>query len=478
MTAPTGGSAEPSRERIEQQARAVCSPAAIEAALAAGASADAVAVEDILQRAMQREGLPLGEVAVLLQVTDPALRGRIREAARRVHDRLFGRRIGPSVPICPTNRCAQDCLYCPLRRSNTRLRRFAATPRDMQRQIAAVLDEGHRHVNLVFGDDRSGVQYVRDMVWAAYGVRSGMAQIQRVDLNLDPPRVVDLRELRDAPLGTFHMFQETYHPAAYAALHPDGLKADYAWRLTGPDRAHEAGLPDVGLGVLLGAGDWRFDVPALLMHAAYLTAAYGRGPHTISYPRMVPAPGAPASQEPERQVSDEDFTFLVAVTRLAAPEVGIILSTPVVTEVRRELYSLGVSQVSVGSTTYPGVYTDDGDPTSAGALTIGRPRALEDLVYRMCDVGFVPNFCGVCFVQRRHEALVDQAPAPARAPERCAPNALLALNEYLLDYASSETKTVAGRLIQGELARLPAEVRQMTLELMAEAEAGLRGQML
>ena len=417
-------------------------------------------------------------MAVLLQVTSPELRARIQDAARRLHQQLYGRRIGPSVPICPTNRCIQDCLYCPLRRSNTRLRRSAATPRDIQRQVAAVLDEGHRHVNLVFGDDRSGVQYVRDMVWAAYGVRSGMAQIQRVDINLDPLRVVDLRELRDAPLGTFHILQETYDPRAYAALHPDGMKADYAWRVTGPDRAHEAGLPAVGLGVLLGASDYRFDVLAVLRHAAHLAAAYGRAPDTISYPRVVPASGAPASQEPERRISDADLVLLVAVTRLAAPDIGIILSTPAATEVRRELYSLGVSQVSVGSTSYPGVYTDDGDPASAGALTIGRPRALEDLVYRMCEAGFVPNFCGVCFLQRRREALVEHAATAIRVQDRCAPNALLALNEYLLDYASPETKTVAGRLLQGELARLPAGVRQMTLELMAEAEAGLRGQML
>jgi 2-iminoacetate synthase len=456
----------------------ICNPAEIEAAVAAGQAADASAVRDLARQALTLEGLSPAEAAVLIQVTDPDLRQEIRATARQVHHKLWGRRIRLHAPVCPTNRCVQDCLYCPLRRSNAHLKRRAAAPRDIQREIAGLLDEGQRHVLLVFGDDRSGVQYVRDSVWAAYGVRSGMRQLHRVDVNLDALRTVDLRELKDAPIGTYSVFQETYHPEAYAALHPDGTKADYAWRITAHDRAFEAGMDNVGIGLLLGASDVRFDVPAVLGHARALAATHGHGPHTITLGRMLPAAGAPASQEPERQISDEEFTFIVAVTRLAAPYTGIVMCTPAPTEVRRELYSLGISQVSVGSLSYPGVYTADGEREAGGALTVVRPRALEELIHRMCEVGFVPNLCAACFIQRRRGGGPDETDSESRSQDRCAANALLALREYLMDYASPETQTVGERLVQQELAQLPESVRSATFEYMKEAEAGLRGQML
>jgi len=467
-----------SREALDAVALRICNPAGIQGALVAGRAADRWAVRDLVHRALALEGLSPAEAAVLVQVDDPALREEIKAAARQVHRKLWGKRVRLHAPICPTNRCVQDCLYCPLRRSNAGLKRRAATPRDLQREIAGSLDEGHRHVLLVFGDDRSGVQYVRDMVWAAYGVRSGMRQIQRVDINLDPLRVVDLQELREAPIGTVHVFQETYHPGAYAALHPGGMKADYAWRITGHDRAFEAGIDSVGIGLLLGSYDHRFDVVAVLGHARYLAETYDRTPHTITYARMLPAAGAPLSQEPERRVSAEDFTFVVAVTRLAVPHTGIVMCTPASSEVRRELYGLGVSQASVGSLSYPGVYTADGQLEAGGQLTIGRPRALEEVVHRMCEVGFMPNFCTACFAQRRQVGGPDQTDSETRVQDRCAANALLGLREYLTDYASPETQRVGERLIQGELAQLPESVRNITFEYMREAEAGLRGQML
>ncbi len=425
------------------------------------------------------QGLTPAQTAVLIQTQDPARREEILRAAREVHLRAFERRIRLLTPVCPTNRCVNDCCYCPLRRSNARLRRNAATARDTQREVGALLDEGYRHVTLVFGDDRSGVHYARDMIWAAYGMRSGMRQVQRVDVNMNPMRTGELRELREAGrLGTLHVFQETYHPGAYAALHPAGPKADYAWRLTGHDRAHQAGLEDVGLGVLLGAHDYCFDVVAVLSHARYLADTYGRGPTAITYPRMIAAPEAPASQEPGRQLSDEDFCFVVAVTRLAAPYMEIVFTTPAPREVRLDLYALGVSQVVIGSASYPGVYTAGGDPRAAGALSIGRPRALEELVYRMCEAGVIPNFCLTCYAPRRHADGLDAPKPQACVQPRCAANSLLALKEYLMDYATAQTQTLGDRLIQAQLARLPEDVRGMTLDLMEEAEAGLRGQML
>ena len=467
-----------SRERVEMMAGRVCDPGRIEAALAAGAGAEAPAARDLLHKAAAMGGLSAAETAVLIQVADRDLRKEIKQAARQVHAKVFGRRVHLSAPVCPTNRCVNDCLYCPLRRSNARLRRHAFTARDIQREIRAPLDEGHTHVALVFGDDRSGIQYVRDMVWAAYGTRSGIRQIRRLDLNLDALPVQELRELKEAPIGTYHVFQETYHPDAYAALHPDGPKSDYAWRLSAHDRAHEAGLANVGLGVLLGAYRYAFDVVAVLDHNRHLLETYGHPAAAIAYPRMIAAAEAPASHEASRQISDADLTFIVAVTRLAAPHQDILLCTPAPREVRQELYGLGVSHVSVGSLSYPGVYSSDGNPLAAGGLRIGRPRGLEELVYRMCEGGFVPNFCVACYVQKRRAAVMDHTAPPPEVKDRCSPNALLALKEYLMDFASPETRNVGDRLIQSELARLPERVRSMTLDLMEEAEAGLRGQML
>lgn len=447
----------------------ICDPAQVHGMLDRGAQADVEEVRAVLYRAGLMQGLQPADAAVLLQVSDGGLRGEILKAAQKVQEKAFGRRVRLSAPVCPTNRCINDCLYCPLRRSNSRLRRNASTSRELQREIISLLDEGHRYVTLVFGDDRSGAPYVRDMISATLGVRSGVRQVRRLDLNINPLRVKDFELLRSAGrLGTYHVFQETYHPETYALLHPDGPKSDYNWRVTCHDRAVEAGQDDVGLGVLLGAYDYRFDVVAAMGHLQYLSQTYPSCRRSISYPRMIAAAQSPASQEGERHVSDEEFIFVVAVTRLAEPLIEIILITPASSEIRRRLYATGVSSVSVGSLSYPGVYTGDGDPSAAGALSIGRPRGLEELVYRMADLGFVPNF--------NLPSGADAAEPSASALTREAANALLALKEYLMDYASPDTRTVGERLIQKELVRLPARERAMTLDLMEEAEAGLRGQ--
>lgn len=464
---------------VASRAQAVFQPEQVRELLAQGASASGDQIKDILFEAERCRGLSVAQAAALLQVTDPGTREMIVATAHRVHERIFARRVRLSDPMCPSNRCINDCLYCPLRRSNTHLRRHTTGARDLQREVIPLLDEGHRHLTLVFAESRLGIEYVRDLVDAVYALRSRTGRVQRVDLNLNSSAPGDLAALAaiDRP-GTYHLYQETYHPETYARLHPDGPKSDYAWRLTAHDRACEAGVRDLGLGVLLGLYDYRFDVTALLAHAHYLLNTYGTGALVISYPRLIPAASAPASSDQTWVVNDEEFVFVIAVTRLALPPTEIVLNTPAASEVRRKLYAVGVSQVAVGSSSYPGVYSADGVPEAAGSLKIGRPRNLETLVYRMCEVGFVPNFCVDCYIQTRQK-LSDDTRELVRFPvHRTAANSLLALKEYLLDYASSATQNVAGAVIQDELARLPAKIRNQTLELMEEAEAGFRGQML
>lgn len=462
------------RQRVEEVAAAICDPEAIEGALAAGRGASPATIRDILYQARTMQGLSPEEAAVLIQVTEPALRAEIIEAAREVHQKAYGRRLGIFAPVCPTNRCVDDCAYCPLRRSNSHLRRTTSRAGDIQREVRDLLEEGHQRLIMVFGNDRLGLPYIRDMVEAACSAAQGGRRVQRIDLNLDPLPMCDLRQLRHPAVGTYHVFQETYDPTQYALLHPPGPKADYAARLTCHDQAFEAGLHELGLGILLGAGPWQFDLVALLCHARHLEQVCGVGPHTISFPRMVPAARAPASQEEQRQISDEDFVFIVAVTRLARPHTGIIMTTPAESETRRELYSTGISEVMVGAFSYPGVYTSDGDPEAGGKLVIGRARPLEDLIYRMCEYGFVPNLCTSCYARRRRDALRGGITPTTLTGSYCAPNALLALKEYLMDYASPQTRVVVERAIQTELARLPEKVREEVLERMEQAEAGMR----
>ena len=478
----SGHSDEPadwSRERAEQTALRICDPTKIRGHLQQATEAAPEAIREALARAKGLAGLHAPDVAALLQVRDPALRAEILDTAGGVHEQTYGRRIRLVAPVCPTNRCVNDCEYCPLRRSNARLRRDARSTHSLQRDIAALLDEGYRQVQLVFGDDRSGIHYVRDNVWAAYGTRSGHRQLQLVDINLNPPRATDLQQLKTSGrLGTYSVLQETYDPGTYAALHPDGPKSDYAWRITGHDRAFQVGIEDVGIGVLLGLGDYRFDVLATLSHSEYLKGAYGKGPNTISYPRLLPSPGAPASLDTTHAVSDDDLCFVVAVTRLADPHTHIVLSTPAPRDVRIRLYGLGVSQVIVGSSSYPGVYTGDGLSQAGGTLTIGRSRALENLVYRMCEAGFVPNLCVACYMPQRRRSAASAASREFAQPQRCLANSLLALKEYGMDYASADTQAVIERLVQRDLGQLSEGLRNLTLELMEEAEAGLRGQIV
>jgi 2-iminoacetate synthase len=464
--------------QVSAAAEAIIQPEAMTALLAQTAAVSVGDLRDILFEAARCRGLSLPQAATLLQVTDPAREHALMHLAHRRGDMLAQRRVRLSEPVCPTNRCVNDCLYCPLRRSNTHLRRRTAAPRDLQREVIPLLEEGHRHLTLVCGESRTGIQYVRDLVDAVYALRSRTGRVQRVDLNLNSSAPDELAALAEVErLGTYHLYQETYHPETYARLHPDGPKADYAWRLTSHDRACQAGLRDLGLGVLLGLYDFRADVLALLTHAHHLLDTYGPIAVTVSYPRLITTPGAPGAADASWAVADDDFAFIVAVTRLALPLTEIILNTPAPSEVRRTLYAVGISQVSVGSSSYPGVYSADGAPEAAGRLTIGHPRNLETLVYRMCEVGFVPDF-GVRAGAETRPQECDDSPSAGLVLERASANSMLALKEYLLDYASGDTQTIAAGIIQEELARLSKKVRNQTLELMEETEAGFRGQRL
>ncbi|MHB1190774.1 MAG: [FeFe] hydrogenase H-cluster radical SAM maturase HydG, partial [Armatimonadota bacterium] len=308
-----------------------------------------------------------------------------------------------------------------------------------------------------------------------YSAQVGSANIRRVNVNCAPLSVEDFARLKATNIGTYQCFQETYHLDTYKLMHPSGPKADYLWRLTAPDRAMEAGIDDIGIGALFGLTDYKFEVMSVLMHAQYLDAKFGVGPHTISVPRLEPALNAPAANTPPHAVTDDDMRRIVSTLRLAVPYTGIILSTRERSEFRNELIRLGVSQISAGSRTSPGGYHEAKvHKPESEQFSIGDERSLAEVMEQLCRDGFIPSFCTACYRKgRTGEAFMGLA-KHGDIHNMCAPNALLSLKEYLLDYADGEAKEEGDRVIAENLEELPAKLRQKTMELLARIERGER----
>jgi 2-iminoacetate synthase len=322
---------------------------------------DASRVREILARSLDLKGLPLEDVAVLANVSDPVLLGEMFEAARCVKQRIYGNRLVIFAPLYVSNLCANECTYCAFRTRNTQIRRRALTQEEIAEETLVLVRQGHKRVLLVAGESypNEGFNYVLKSIATVYATREGKGEIRRINVNVAPLGVEEFRQLKDAGIGTYQLFQETYHRETYARLHLSGPKRDYDWRVTAMHRAMEAGLGDVGVGVLFGLFDWRFDLLALLQHARYLEQHFGVGPHTMSVPRLEPASGSDLASQPPYPVSDVDFRKIVAILRLAVPYTGIIMSTRETPNIRRETFSLGVSQISAGSRTNPGGYTEE-----------------------------------------------------------------------------------------------------------------------
>ncbi len=419
------------------------------------------AVDSILNKSLKFKGLSLEEVAQLLRVQDPEQIHAIMEAAKVVKEHIYGRRLVFFAPVYTGNVCVNNCVYCAFRSDNATLHRKILTMPEIEREVSSLLKEGHKRILLICGEsNRNNTDYMCEAIRTAYGVREGNNYVRRINVELAPMPVEDFARLKDEKIGTYVCFQETYDPALYKEYHPAGTpKADYDYRVTVFDRAMEAGISDVGLGVLFGLADYRFEILALMEHAKHLEETFGCGPHTISFPRIEPADNAPLTQLIPHGVSDEDFKKIIAIIRIALPYTGIILSTRESEEMRTELFNYGVSQISAGSRTNPGAYSKE-DADTGSQFSLGDHRTLDEVISTVIDKEYIPSFCTGCYRKGRIGNDFMDLAKPGLIKEFCMPNAVFTFKEYLIDFASPATKEKGFKLID----KIMSEVEKKSLK--------------
>ncbi len=438
---------------------------------------DDARLERLLAKARSLAGLTVGQAAELMLVEEPERLEALFATAREIKQRIYGNRIVLFAPLYISNECVGNCLYCSFRRDNADLDRRTLDPTEIVRETRWLVEHGYKRLLLVFGDHpHNSVEHMIAAVEACYSVRVGEHEdgIRRVNVNAAPLSREGFEQLKPAGLGTFQAFQETYHRETYERMHPSGPKADYDWRLGVWDRCLPAGIDDVGLGVLYGLYDWRWDTLALLQHADHLMGRYRVGPHTISVPRLEPAFGSEFSTNSPWLVGDDDFKKIVAIIRMSVPYTGMILSTREQPAFRRELMELGFSQVSAGSKTSPGGYTEH-NPDDAPQFEVGDHRDLDEVMLNLCEQGYLPSFCTACYRSGRTGEHFMELAKPGDIQTFCLPNALISFREYLLDYASPETVVEGERIIAQHLAQIDSDaIRRQTEEKLRRTEQGER----
>ncbi len=444
--------------------------------LANASKSDASRVREVLAKARQMEGLDAGDVSVLMEVNDPELAEEMFAAARAVKNEIYGNRLVLFAPLYISNLCKNECSYCAFRVGNKSLMRRALSQEEIAAEVRAIIEQGHKRILLVAGEAYPGnnFNYVIKAVETIYATRSGRGEVRRVNVNVAPLSVEEYRQLKAANIGTYQLFQETYHRATYASIHLAGPKRDFDFRVTCMHRAMEAGIDDVGIGVLFGLYDWKFEMLAMLQHIRHLEQSFGVGPHTISVPRMEPALGSEMAYNPPHPVSDNDFKKIVAILRLAVPYTGLIMSTRENAATRRATFELGVSQISAGSRCDPGGYTEAANAAKAEQFQVGDHRSLDEVVRDIASLGYTPSFCTACYRLGRTGADFMDLAKPGLIKHHCGPNALSSCMEYLLDFASRETRVVGEKLVEHELATMQKSVGQISRRLVADVRADKR----
>jgi 2-iminoacetate synthase len=443
--------------------------AKINATLAAARRSSPARVREVLSKARQLEGLGADDVAVLMEIQDAALLEELFAAARFVKDEIYGNRLVLFAPLYISNLCKNECSYCAFRAANTGLQRRTLTQAEIAKEVKVLIDQGHKRVLLVAGESypQEGFDYILKALNTIYSTRSGRGEIRRVNVNIAPLTMDQFRKLKDAHIGTYQLFQETYHRETYAKVHTLGAKKNFDWRVNVMDRAMAAGIDDVGIGVLFGLHDWKFEMLAMQQHIHHLESNFGVGPHTISVPRIEPAVGSSLAERPPYAVSDANFKKIVAILRLAVPYTGIIMSTRENADTRRATFQLGVSQISAGSRCNPGGYAELGDGHNAEQFQLGDHRSLDEVVRDLASLGYTPSFCTACYRLGRTGADFMDLAKPGLIKEHCSPNALSSCMEYLMGYASPETRATGERLVNQELRTMPGMVGVTANELVA-----------
>ena len=418
-------------------------------------------VRAVIGKSLNKNRLTLEETAVLINTTDPILIEEIKQGARELKKRVYGNRIVLFAPLYVGNRCTNNCQYCGFRASNKDQIRTTLDDKALTDSIIALEEHGQKRLILVYGEhpDYSPERIAHD-VRLTYSVKKDNGEIRRVNINAAPFDIEGFRIVKEAGIGTFQIFQETYHPEAYSKYHPSGKKRDYEWRLTAMDRAQEAGLDDNGLGVLFGLYDWRFEVMAVIRHTNHLEACYNVGPHTISFPRIKDA--SSINIDSKYEVDDETFSKIIAIFRLAVPYTGMILTARENPKFRREAIQFGVSQIDGGTNLQIGDYryhhSKDNNPENQNLnreqFKINDDRTLAEIIDELLDTGYIPSFCTACYRLNRTGEHFMEFSVPGFIKRYCTTNAILTLAEYLVDYASPEMQIKGWKLIDLELEKL------------------------
>ena len=436
-------------------------------------------VLEVIAKAMKLKGLTPEETALLLQTEDEELIDMIWATARQIKQAIYGNRLVLFAPLYIANHCSNDCRYCGFRRSNRELTRVALTMEQIASEVRVLEREGHRRLLMLCGEhpSRSSLDYFIEAIETAYGVKTEKGgEIRRINAEIAPLGVPEFKRLKAAKIGTYVLFQETYHHETYQQMHPTGPKADFAWRVTAMHRAQDAGIDDVGIGALFGLHDYKYEVLGLLFHALQLEKDCGVGPHTISIPRLEPALNAPAAIRPPHPVSDHDFKKLVAILRLSVPYTGIILSTRETPAIRNKVFNLGVSQISAGSRTNPGGYQEDSsEGFRAAQFNLGDTRTPDEVICDITTIGHIPSFCTACYRLGRTGRDFMKLAKPGLIKKFCRTNAILTFKEYLLDYASSSTRMAGEERISRLVEETPnARTRQTISRRLTKMEKGQR----
>lgn len=406
-------------------------------------------VRDVIQASLDKKRLSLEETAVLINATDPDLVEEIKEGARTLKEKVYGERIVLFAPLYVGDLCTNNCQYCGFRSSNKEVKRLTLSDNELITETKALIDQGHKRLILVYGEHpKYSAEFIAETVRIVYGVKHGNGEIRRVNINAAPFDVPGFRTIKDAGIGTFQIFQETYHEPTYARVHLGGVKRNYEWRLTALDRAQEAGIDDVGIGALFGLYDWRFEVMGLVRHVNHFEAVYRVGPHTISFPRIQNA--LSLNVDKTHLVRDEDFVRLVAILRLAVPYTGLILTAREPAHTRDQVLRFGVSQIDGGTNLELGGYSKakkEEQDLSMEQFQINDTRSLNEIMDELIRSGYIPSFCTACYRLGRTGEHFMEFSVPGFIKRYCSPNALLTLAEYLEDYAPEETKAAGYKLI-------------------------------
>lgn len=434
-----------------------------------------VLLEEILEKAGQFKGLSYRDAAVLLECELEDIKNRVFSLAEHIKKKFYGNRIVMFAPLYLSNYCINECRYCPYHGSNRHIARRQLSQEDIVKEVIALQDMGHKRLALETGEDPENcpIEYVLESIKTIYSIKHKNGAIRRVNVNIAATTAENYKKLKEAGIGTYILFQETYHKPTYEYLHPKGPKHNYAYHTEAMDRAMEAGIDDVGLGVLFGLNLYKYDFVGLLMHARHLEDARGVGPHTISVPRIRPADDVNLN-EYSNAIPDEIFEKIVAILRIAVPYTGIIMSTRESEKTRAECLKLGVSQISGGSSTSVGGYVEKEEENTA-QFEVNDTRTLDEIVNWLIKLGYLPSFCTACYREGRTGDRFMRLVKSGAIANVCQPNALMTLKEYLEDYASEDTKNHGERMIMDEVETLRnPDVKRIVREHLSELKEGKR----